>query len=280
MTPKLAGLALALVLLFALTALQLQARTPTPASTPESDSTSPAPTVTPSPLSSARDAVLKSALDGDSFTLTFTDNGQDATVHLANVDAPESTTTVECFGREAAAYAARLVRETPHVSVRTVGALKDGEVSAYLVAPEGYLLNEQILKLGYARFSGDVRTLFTEGVQASQEQAQTERAGLWRACPETEEPQPCYLFSGAGIDSASKRALHEAFPELSEIQVNLLNVTYDPVQHELIVLWHIWADRASRGLRIREYYSLSDCLRVRSELFERNNSGQWSVVSS
>ena len=272
MNRKIAGLALALVLLFALTALQLQAGTPTP--TPDSDSTSPAPTVTPSTTSSARDAVLKSALDGDSFRLTFTDNGQDAIVHLANVDAPESITTVECFGREAAAYAARLVRETPHVSVRTVGALKDGEVSAYLVAPEGYLLNEQIVQLGYARFSGDVRTLYTEGVQASQDKAETERAGLWRACPETEEPGPCLVFAGNGMDSASKRALHRAFPGLSEIQVNLLNVSYDPDQHELIVLWHIWADRASRGLRVREYYSLSDCLRVRSDLFEYNRAEQ------
>lgn len=265
MNRKLAGLALALASLFALTALQLQARTPTPAS--------PAPTMTPSPLSSSRDAVLKSALDGDSFTLTFTDSGQDATVHLANVDAPDSVTAAECFGRAAAAYAARIVRETPRVSVRTVGDLKDGELSAYLVTPAGYLLNEQIVQLGYARFSDHVRTLFTESIQAGQEQAETERAGLWRACPETEEPKPCHLFSGAGMDSASKRALHKAFPELSEIQINLLNVSYDPVQHELIALWHIWADRASRGLRVREYYSLSDCLRIRSEIFERNGGG-------
>lgn len=279
MNGKIAGVALALASLFALTALQLQAQTPAaaPKTTPttgpnteKSNSTSPAPTMTPSPLSSSRDAVLNSALDGDSFTLTFTDNGQDATVHLANVDAPDSVTAAECFGRAAADYAARIVRETPRVSVRTVGDLKDGELSAYLVTPEGYLLNEQIVKLGFGRFSDDVLTLFTEGIQASQEKAETEGAGLWRACAETEEPRPCYLFSGAGMDSASKRALHEAFPELSEIQVNLLNVSYDPVQHELIALWHIWADRASRGLRIREYYSLSDCLRIRSELFEHN----------
>lgn len=171
MNRKVAGVALALAFLFALTALQLQARTPTPTSTPGSTPTSPAPTVTPSSLSPSRNAVLKSALDGDSFNLTFTDNGQDATVHLANVDAPESVTSVECFGREAAEYAARIVRETPHVSVRTVGDVNGGEVSAYIVTPEGYLLNEQIVKLGYGRFSGDVLTLFTEGVQASQEKA-------------------------------------------------------------------------------------------------------------
>lgn len=80
------------------------------------------------------------------------------------------------------------------------------------------------------------------------------------------------MFAGNGMDSASKQAFHEAFPELSRIQVNLLNVNYDPVQHELIVLWHIWADRASRGVRIREYYGLSDCLRIRSEIFEYNRA--------
>jgi len=64
-------------------------------------------------------------------------------------------------------------------------------------------LNEQIVKLGYGRFSDDVLTLFTEGVQASQEKAETGKAGLWRACAETRERKPCHLFSGTEMDSAS-----------------------------------------------------------------------------
>ena len=83
MKRSVAGLVFAVAFLFAPTALQSHAQTPTPTpgTTTEpdggrSDSTSPAPTVTPSFLSPARDAVLNSALDGDSFTLTFTDNGQ------------------------------------------------------------------------------------------------------------------------------------------------------------------------------------------------------------
>ena len=275
MKRSVAGLVFAVVFLFAPTALQSHAQTPTPTpgTTTEpdsgrSESTSPAPTMTPSSLSPARNAVLNSALDGDSFTLTFTDNGQAATVHLANVDAPESVTRVECFGREAAAYAARLVRKTPHVSVYTLGEVKEGEVSGYLATPGGSLLNELIVMFGYGRFRGDVRTLFTQGVRESQRKAELGRAGLWGACGETEEPKPCFVFAAGEMDGASRRTLDERHPELSGLQVNLLNVSYDPVRHELIALWHIWADRASRGLRMRERYSLADCQRSGTEIFE------------
>ena len=277
MKRSVAGLVFAVAFLFAPTALQLHAQTPTPTPAPgtttepdsgRSDSTSPAPTVTPSSLSPPRNAVLNSALDGDSFHLTFTDNGQAATVHLANVDAPESVARVECFGRESAAYAARLVRKMRHVSVFTLGEVKDGEVSGYLATPSGSLLNELIVMFGYGRFRGDVRTLFTQGVQESQRKAESGKAGLWGACGETEAPKPCFVFAAGKMDGASRRTLDERHPELSGLQVNLLNVSYDPVRHELIALWHIWADRASKGLRMRERYSLTDCQRSGTEIFE------------
>jgi len=60
-----------------------------------------------------------------------------------------------------------------------------------------------LLTAWQSRFSDDVLTLFTEGVQASQEKAETGKAGLWRACAETRERKPCHLFSGTEMDSAS-----------------------------------------------------------------------------
>ena len=51
------------------------------------------------------------------------------------------------------------------------------------------------------------------------------------------------------------------------MSVGFRNAYYDPVQHEIVVLWSMSISGWTSGWRMREHYRLSDCLRDRSEVF-------------
>ena len=108
-------------LLSVLTILQLQAQTPTatpenPTATTVAVTSTPKLTTTTSPTIttlSTRQAVVKRPIDGDSVEVVFTDNGETAVVHLANVDAPEFAKNTECFGRESSGYVMQILSRQP-----------------------------------------------------------------------------------------------------------------------------------------------------------------------
>ena len=273
---RIIGVGTIVVLLSVFTILQLQAQTPT--ATPIATPTAVTSTVTPTPILATatplppRQAVVKSPLDGDSVEVVFTDNGQIATVHLANVKAPNSIGEIECFGREAAEYAVQSYQNNPLISIEPTGEIENDEVSAYIKLADGTLLNEMLVLFGYARFDGQGVGIYTERIQTAEEQSKKGKTGLWRVCGETAQaPKPCFLFANSELDSATKRAIFAQHPDKTEIRVSFRNVYFDPVQQEIIVTWVLFLNGASAGHRVREYFRLSDCLRDRSEVFNTSD---------
>jgi len=266
------GVGTTVVLLLVFTILQLQAQTPnaTPATeTGTATPTSNLGTGTPLPTTplQSRQAVVKTPLDGDSVEVVFTDNGQIATVHLANVKAPESVGDIECFGREAAEYAVQSYQSNPLITIEPTREIENNEVSAYVTLADGTLLNEMLVLFGYARFDGQVQSTYTERIQAAEEQSKKGRTGLWRVCGETAQaPKPCFIFANGELDSSTKRSVIELNPD-TEVSVSFRTVYYDPVQQEIIVTWVLYLNSRSSGHRVREYFRISDCLRDRSEVF-------------
>ena len=275
---RITGVGTVFVLLSVFTILQLQAQTPTPTPTTVTG------TVTPSPILAAatplpttplptRQAVVKTPLDGDSVEVVFTDNGQIATVHLANVKAPNSVGEIECFGREAAEYAVQSFQKNPLISIEPMGEIENDEVSAYITLVDGTLLNEMLVLFGYARYDEQAQGVYAEQIQTAEKQSKKGNTGLWRVCGETEQaPQPCFLFARSEIDSASKRAFFAEFPDADELYASFRNASYDPVQNEIIVMWSLAIDDLSSGWRMKEYYRLSDCLRDRSVVFNQRDN--------
>ena len=262
------------VLLSVLTILQLQAQTPTATPTAVTDNVTPSPippTATPLPLATftTRQAVVKRPIDGESVEVVFTDDGQIATVHLANVDAPESIKDVECFGRESAEYAMQTYQGNPLISIELAGEVQDGEVSGYIKLPDGTLLNKLIVLFGYARYDDQVKSVFTSQIREAEEQSKQGKTGLWRKCGETEKPpKPCFIFSQDGLDSASKREVLDEYPD-KEISTSFRHAYYDSVQNEIVVTWTLYLNSSSSGQRVKEYFRLPDCLRDRSGVYQR-----------
>lgn len=281
---RIIGVCMVVVLLSVFTILQLQAQAPTSTPVPPTVTT----TLTPTPVSvtptstltptaptplPTRQAVVKAPLDGDSVEVVFTDNGQIATVHLANVKAPNSVGEIECFGREAAEYAVQSFQKNPLISIEPMGEIENDEVSAYITLADGTLLNEMLVLFGYARYDEQAQGVYAEQIQTAEKQSKKGNTGLWRVCGETEQaPQPCFLFAQNEIDSASKRAFFVEIPDADELSARFRNASYDPVQNEVIVIWSLSIDNLSSGWRMKEYYRLSDCLRDRSEVFNYRDS--------
>ena len=204
--------------------------------------------------------------------VVFTDNGQIATVHLANVKAPNSIGEIECFGREAAEYAVQSYQNNPLISIEPTGEIENDEVSGYVTLADGTLLNEMLVLFGYARFDGQGVGNYAERIRAAEEQSKKGKTGLWRVCGETAQaPKPCFLFANSELDSATKRAIFAQHPDKTEIRVSFRNVYFDPVQQEIIVTWVLFLNGSSAGHRVREYFRLSDCLRDRSEVFNTSD---------
>ena len=272
---RITGVGTVVVLLSVFTILQLQAQSPTatPTQTTVTGTVTPTPvlataTLLPTAPLYTRQAVVKRPIDGDSVEVVFTDDGQIAVVHLANVNAPESITEAECFGRESAEYAAQAYQDNPLVSIELAGEVQDGEVLGYVKLADGTLLNKLVVLFGYARYDDQVRSVYTAEIREAEEQSKRGKTGLWRTCGETEKPpKPCYLFNDRETDSASKRAVFAEFPDVTEVSVSFIHAYYDQVQHEIVVTWDLRLD-GNYGWRMDEYYRLTDCLRDRSNVYE------------
>lgn len=278
---KFAGMGTIVVLLFVSTVYQLQAQSPTPTPSPSASlptATSVPAIGTPSPptetptvtqLNPSRQAVVKRSVDGDSIEVVFVDGGQVATIHLANVNAPESIETTECFGREAAEYAVLAYQNSPLISIELAGEVKDGEGYGYVYLADGTFLNLVIVLFGYARYDGTIQTVHSEKIREAESQSKQGRTGLWRACGETEKPpKPCFLFNRDEVDSASKREALSQMETASEIDFAFRYAYYDPVQNEVIVTWKLVVDDMWSELWLDEYYRLPECLRDRSVMYE------------
>ena len=272
---KTVGVGTSVILLFVLTILNLQAQEPSATTIPITATVTPTPllaTTTPLPIASlpTRQAVVKTPLDGDSVEVVFTDNGQIATIHLANVDAPESVKEAECFGRESSEYAVQAYQGNPLISVELVSEITEGEGSGYIHMADGTLLNMVMVLFGYARYDDAFESVYSDQIRNAETQSKQGKTGLWRSCGETEKPpRPCFLFNYDEMDSASKRDILAQLEDVSEISGGFRYAYYDPVQNEVIVSWKLWVNDRSTKYFVDEYYRLPDCLRDRSAVVER-----------
>ena len=272
---RIIGLSTVVVFLSVLTALQLQAQSPTATPTTVTDTVTPTPnlaTATPLPATplAPRQAVVKTPLDGDSVEVVFTDNGQIATVHLANVKAPNSIGEIECFGREAAEYALQSYQSNPLILIEPTGEIENDEVSAYITLADGTLLNKMLVLFGYARFDGQGVGIYADQIQTAEEQSKKGKTGLWRVCGETAQaPKPCFLFNNGEMDSISKRKALAQLESVSEISAYFRYAYYDSVQNEVIVTWQLGLDRSLGNDYMDEYYRLPECLLDRSVLYQK-----------
>ena len=275
---KIVGIGATVFLLLVLTVLQLQAQTPTatpeiPTATTEPVTSTPVPataTSAPTTTLSARQAVVKRPIDGDSVEVVFTDDGEIATVHLANVVAPESVGVAECFGRESAEYAVQAYQSNPLISIELIEEITEGEGVGYVHLADGTLLNVTMVLFGYARYGGEVESLYADQIKNAEAQSKQGKTGLWRACGETEKPpRPCFLFNHDEMDSGSKREVLAHLEEAAEISATFRYAYYDPVQNEIVVSWKLTVNESWSDWWVDEFYRLPDCLRDRSVMVER-----------
>ena len=275
---KFVGIGTIVFLLLVLSVLQLHAQTPTVTPTPVPVTNTVTPVAIPAPttpvsttLLSVRQAVVKTPLDGDSVEVVFTDNGQVATVHLANVKSPESVGDIECFGRESAEYAVQAYQGSHLISIELVGEITKGEGSGYVHLADGTLLNMVMVLFGYARYIDTAESVYVDQIEKAEVQSKQGQTGLWRACGETEKPpRPCFLYNSDEMDSASKRDVFAQLEDAADISARFKYAYYDPVQNEIIVSWKLSVNDKWSDWWVEEYYRLPDCLRDRSVMIERD----------
>lgn len=125
---------------------------------------------------------VKRVVDGD--TVQIEANGQNLRVRYIGVDAPESTRTVECFGREAAEFHRKLVAGQELRLERDVSTTdRYGRLLRYAYLPDGRMVNEVLIREGYAlarSFPPDVK--YQDRLRAAEREARQARRGLWRKC--------------------------------------------------------------------------------------------------
>lgn len=132
-------------------------------------------------------ATVESVTDGDTVVLNI--DGTSERVRLLGIDTPETVDPDEpvgCYGPEASALLKELLPTGTTVSVVRDRQARDpyGRLLLYLVAPDGTLVNEQILAAGAARrLSIEPNTALADRLAASESKARQDGRGLWSACP-------------------------------------------------------------------------------------------------
>lgn len=125
--------------------------------------------------------------DGD--TIHVSVGGRDEKVRYIGIDTPEThkpNTPVQCFGRRASAFNARLVGRRD-VDLRLDAETRDryGRLLAYVYRrPDGLFVNAELVRQGYARtltIPPNVR--FADRFASLAREARGAGHGLWAACP-------------------------------------------------------------------------------------------------
>ena len=118
--------------------------------------------------------------DGDTIHL-----GGLGSVRLIGIDTPEVYGEVECFGRQASAFAKQLLPLGTRVRYRVGVEERDryGRLLAYVWLPDGRMLNRVMIEEGYAQpLTIPPNVDFAEAFRAGARAARRAGLGLWRAC--------------------------------------------------------------------------------------------------
>jgi micrococcal nuclease len=119
---------------------------------------------------------LTKCIDGD--TATFTKVG---TTRFLYIDTPESTRTVEPFGKEAAAYTCNLLDKANNIQLQYDGPKKDKyDRTLAWIWIDGKLLQKEMIKKGYVEKFYDYGTYSYEAeLRDLQAKAEKQKVGLW-----------------------------------------------------------------------------------------------------
>ncbi len=139
-------------------------------------------------------AEVVSVIDGDTVILVL--NGQETTVRLIGIDAPESVhpqMPIQCYGREASAYLHGLLPEGTVVTVEKDIEPRDryDRLLLYIYKENGLFVNEDLVVNGYATASSYPPNTTKQQVFASAlKQAKGASVGLWGSCDGPDQPLP------------------------------------------------------------------------------------------
>jgi len=130
-------------------------------------------------------------VDGDTIAVNM--NGSVETIRMIGVDTPEThkpNTPVQCFGNEAASYTKQLIGQNKvRLQADPLDTNRDryGRLLRYVYLPNGTLAENKLISGGY----GFAYTQFpfekANEFKTLEEQAKTNRQGLWGACQVTVE---------------------------------------------------------------------------------------------
>ncbi|MFC1465122.1 MAG: thermonuclease family protein [Candidatus Brachytrichaceae bacterium NZ_4S206] len=133
-------------------------------------------------LPDGEEARVVHIVDGDTIHVEIA--GQTYRVRYIGVDAPESTSTVECFGREATNFNRALVAGQRLRLERDVNETdRYGRLLRYAYLPDGRMVNEVLVREGYAlarSFPPDVK--YQDRLRDAEREARQARRGLWGRC--------------------------------------------------------------------------------------------------
>jgi len=134
----------------------------------------------PGPGGGDRYARVTKVTDGDTIHLS----GLGST-RLIGIDTPEVYGGEECFGREASAFARRLLPLGTRVRYRVGVEQRDryGRLLAYVWLPDGRMLNRVLVAEGYAEpLTIPPNVDFADAFRRAARSARAAGAGLWQAC--------------------------------------------------------------------------------------------------
>ena len=130
---------------------------------------------------------VQKVVDGDTIDISPAVSGKDR-VRLIGVDTPETKKpgcAPQPYGHEASAFTqSRIGTRQVRLEFDVEKTDSDGRLLAYAYAPDGTMLNETLLREGYAQvatFPPNVR--YVERFLAAQEEARSEGRGLWGLSP-------------------------------------------------------------------------------------------------
>ncbi len=136
-------------------------------------------------------------VDGDTIAVNM--NGKVETIRFIGIDTPEThkpNTPVQCYGPAAAAYIKNVIGDK-HVRLASdsLSTNRDryNRLLRYVYLPDGTLLNEQLVRNGYAFYYPYFPFTKSRQFEADQQAAMSGHKGLWGNCSPTPTDKGGYV---------------------------------------------------------------------------------------
>lgn len=137
--------------------------------------------------------------DGDTITIDM--NGKQETIRFIGVDTPEThdpRKAVQCYGPAASAFTKNTITAAGS-KVRLAGDAQSSNrdrydrLLRYVYLPDGTLLNQKLIREGYAFYYPYFPFTKSDTFAQAQQQAQAEGKGLWGNCTPTKTDGGGYI---------------------------------------------------------------------------------------